>query len=595
VIIGAALILGLVVAWALGARLTNLSEIRFRGDWMVFAALGIQAVIFTPAIAHLPDWSPRPLHVASYVMLIAFLLRNVRLPGFWMVGVGVACNATVILLNEGYMPVTLSAWRATGASARQLLRSHVVNNNVLVDSHTHLAFLGDIFALPAQVPLANALSIGDVLMVLGAVAFVYRSCCPPLVANAPGVLAPLRYAGFRRVIAGRMASKLGDWLTQAAVVTWVWTETHSTLAVSVYLITRMASFTLGGIVSAPMLARLQGFRVLSVVEVGRGVATIAMIPLAMSGMLWPVVAVGGVSSFLASATAPSASSLVPEVLPGELIQAGNALHGVARNVTLVFGAGAGGFLVATFGIAAALGVDVLTFLVSAILYFGYIERSGIAPPDRGATSHRELLSTVLTNRVVLGLTASFTVATAATGLLNSSVPHVFDTQLGDPTGYGLALAVLGCGFIAGELLTGFMERESVARRSVGLALAGQAGLLYVVANSNVTATVLLMFFLLGASDGVTEVVYDTLIQIHVRRELRAGVFALARSVQNVGMIAGLASAPLLVGHASTKTALLVSASGFAAAAGFAAFGLVLQPRLRHAVDRSLALLALKQD
>jgi hypothetical protein len=104
-----------------------------------------------------------------------------------------------------------------------------------------------------------------------------------------------------------------------------------------------------------------------------------------------------------------------------------------------------------------------------------------------------------------------------------------------------------------------------------------------------------MFFLLGASDGVTEIVYDTLIQIHVRRELRAGVFALARSVQNVGMIAGLASAPLLVGHASAQAALLVSTGGFAVAAGFAALGLVLQPRVRGTVDTSVTLLALKQD
>ncbi|HYX84050.1 MAG TPA: hypothetical protein VE777_03680, partial [Gaiellales bacterium] len=136
------------------------------------------------------------------------------------------------------------------------------------------------------------------------------------------------------------------------------------------------------------------------------------------------------------------------------------------------------------------------------------------------------------------------------------------------------LAILGCGFMAGELLTGFMQRESVARRSISLSFLVQAGLIFVIAHSYVGATVLLMLFLLGASDGTTEIVYDTLVQLHAPRRQLAGIFAIARSVQNAGMLVGLAVAPLLVGARPATLALLVSAIGCAVAAALAAVGLL---------------------
>ena len=575
-IVGLALMLGLLVAWALGARLTNLSHLAFRGEWLVFIALGIQVSIFAPWIGSISRAAETELHVASYLMLLAFMALNMRLPGFWMVGGGAVLNTVVIFLNGGLMPVSLGAWKAAGADPHALLVHGSDGNNVLATARTHLAFLGDIFALPGQVPFSNALSVGDVLIVLGSVAFVYRACSPPSRPTGRMILAPLRYPQFRRMIAGRMTSKLGDWLSQAAVVTWIYADTHSTPAVSAYLIARIGSFTLGGFAAAPLLARIQGFRILSAVELLRGIVTLAALPFAVTGQVWPVMALGCVSSFLSISTVSSASSLVVDVLPGEMIVAGNALHGVARNFTLVLGAGLGGFLVAHFGIGTALLTDVATFLLSAALYKGYAARPLDEEDDLPADgpTRRELIHTLLTNRVVMALTASFTIATAAIGILNSSIPRVFDLQLGDPTGYGYALAILGCGFMVGELLTGFMERESVARRSVGLSFVAQAGMIFVVAHSDVTATVLLMLFLLGASDGTTEIVYDTLVQIHTPRRHLAGVFAVARSVQNAGMIIGLAVAPVLVGSGTAVHALLISALACTAAATLAALGLV---------------------
>jgi hypothetical protein len=49
-----------------------------------------------------------------------------------------------------------------------------VNSGVV--EHPKLAFLGDVFAVPAQFPLANVFSVGDVLIILGVGMASWRIC-----------------------------------------------------------------------------------------------------------------------------------------------------------------------------------------------------------------------------------------------------------------------------------------------------------------------------------------------------------------------------------------------------------------------------------
>ncbi len=578
--VGLALLLGLGVAWGLGAKLSLLAKLDFRGDWLVFASLGIQVALFTNLLPAVSLGVEAALHVLTYVLLLMFLLLNRRIPGFWMVGAGVISNVVVIVANGGYMPVSIEAWRAIGEAPAAITRTGYFHNNVLTTAHTHLSFLGDVFALPTAVPMASALSVGDMLVVLGMVAFVYRTCSPRPARSAGGssVLAPLRYPDFRRVVAGRLTSKLGDWLTQAAAVTWIYSSTRSTFGVSAFLLVRVVGATLGGVMSAPLLDRMPGFRLLSLVETARGVLAAGMLAAAVTGHVWPVIALSAASAFLGSATAPGASSLIPDVLPPELLQAGNSLHGVARNLMLVVGAFLGGFLVTHFGIGAALTVDIGTFGLAALVYsrFKAVATAEHEPSsaETSRVSHRELLATLLSNRVIFGLTASFTVVTAAMGLLNTSLPKVLDQQLSDPHAYGYALGVLGAGLMCGELLTGFVQRESVARRTVSLAFLSMAGMVVVITHSHVQATLLLMLFMLGASDGTTEIVYDTLFQIYAPRRMLAGVFAIASSVQNVGMMVGLVAAPLVLSRIGVPGAMRLITVGCIAGSAVAAAALV---------------------
>jgi MFS family permease len=587
-IIGLALVVGLMIAWALGARLSLLAELRFRGDALVFASLAVQLAVFTPLRDQVPDSYVVPLHLLSYALIFGFFVLNLRVPGFWLVGFGVISNLVVIVANGGRMPVSLETWRATGGDVSPLVQRGFDDNNVLAGPGTHLGWLGDVFALPSGVPFAAAISIGDIAILLGMVAFVYRACAPRPAGKPVSLLAPLRWAAFRRVVAGRMVSGVGDWLTQAAVVTWLYQHTHSTFLISGFLVGLILSITTGGLASAPLLDRIGSFRVLSWVEGLRGGLTLLLIPAAVGGQVYLVIAICALSSFLSAATKPSAAGLVPDVLPPELLQAGNALHNLAPSINSIIGAAAGGFLVIQFGIGIALVVDLATFIAAAALYRSFSGLTAATQPrssgDGARVSRRTLLRSILRSRVVFSVTASFAFATGAFGLMNAVTAPLFDDRYHQPNAYGFVAAMIGVGYLFGEALTGHVRRHAVVRRSVSVAFLITAAAAYLLADAPTATTAFLAAFMLGAADGVTEVAHDTLIQLNTPLELRAGVFAMANSIERGGMVLGVLAAPVLLNGRSPETVVRLSTGLLVVGAGIAAIGLVRRIATDEALD-----------
>jgi hypothetical protein len=546
VILGAVGIFGVLLAWLLGAHPGRLALVRLRASWIVFAALALQILLFTRAsrALQIPLLSESNAHVATYVALLIFIVANIRRPGFVFAAAGCALNALVITANGGRMPVSLASWTATGRAAHQLTR-HGVYNNVALASGAHLPGLGDVFPLPRIVPLANAVSIGDLLLLVGVTTFVFRASFPPAPSSRGRTLDAFSVSAFRRLLAGRTVSKLGDWLTMTAVVTWLYVETRSSLLVSLFLVLRIGAAAAGGIVGTPLLDRFACFRTLWFVEVARGVLTLAAIPLAAGGYFYWVIGAVALSAALSAATDPSASSLIPDLLPVRLVHTGNAVHGVVRNLMMVAGTFAGALAVVKLGISTALIIDVSTFALAALLYRKFASvRTPV--PERVQASRSAVLRALIRQPVTLGLTASFTVVTVAMAILNASLPAFFDKRLGDVHAYGYGMGAIGAGLLCGEALSSCVRRDSVARRSVALAFLFSGVTIFVLSATTIQSTAYLFLFLLGACDGTTEVVYDTLFQGRLPRNILAGAFAVAASIQRTGMILGFALAPVLL-------------------------------------------------
>jgi hypothetical protein len=156
-----ALLIGLVVGFALGGRPAGLATIRFRMGGLVLLGFAAQVVLFSAPIAQQVGTLGPPIYVASTALVLAVLLTNAAIPGLPVVALGAASNLAAIVVNGGYMPASPEAMAALGARAG----AGYSNSSVLASPA--LQPLTDIFALPRQLPFANVFSVGDVLIGVG--------------------------------------------------------------------------------------------------------------------------------------------------------------------------------------------------------------------------------------------------------------------------------------------------------------------------------------------------------------------------------------------------------------------------------------------
>jgi MFS family permease len=562
---------GFALAWAAGANPRLLVDVRLRWTGLVLGALAIQLLLFAVRVPLPHSISTRNAHLASYVLLLVFGIRNSRLPGFGLAALGLASNALVIFLNGGRMPVGVSAWAdSTGATSDAFVNG-VYNNVAAASSGSHLAFLGDVFAIPHALPFANTFSIGDVLLVAGATFFVYRNGRGKEDKASSRAFEPLQVPEFRALLAGRTISKLGDWISIAALVTWVYAHSHSTLGVSGILMARLVASIIGSLVSSVVLDRFGRFALLAGVEAMRALSTLAAVAAVATGHTLAVAACVFLSSFLASATDPTASSLVAEILPPERLHAGNALHAIGRAAVMAVGSISGGLLAANVGAAPALLADCATFLAALVLYSAFARRRLPEQPRATVEKSREpegsrldAFRFICKTRSLVGLVSSFAVATFAMGLLNASLPAFLSVGAPAAGGYGVAIGIIAAGLICGEFLSGRMPGR-VVDRIPALGFVISAVVVGVATLSAVPATILLLLFILGVSDGTTETAYDTVVQTDTPRSLNGRVFAVAGALQQSGMVLGFIAAPVLQGLFA-GTALPTSSLAFGAAA-----------------------------
>ncbi len=153
-----------------GGRLSALADLRFRGVGLLGAALGVQILILA-VLDGADSVVLGAAYVATFLAAGVFVWANRRVPGVLLLGLGGALNATAIVANGGVMPARAGALEAAG---RPLAEDGFRNSAAVAEAH--LAWLGDTFAIPSRVPLANVFSIGDLVLVLGVLVLLHVSC-----------------------------------------------------------------------------------------------------------------------------------------------------------------------------------------------------------------------------------------------------------------------------------------------------------------------------------------------------------------------------------------------------------------------------------
>jgi hypothetical protein len=147
-----------------GGRLGRLAELQLHWIPVAILAMLVQTVLFTPAVwTAVGDLVP-VIYVASMVVALVVVLRNLRRAwALSLVALGTFSNLMAILLNGGFMPVTAEA---LGVAAPAVAR---YGGNSVLTADPAVVFLVDRFVMPEWLPFATVYSVGDVLIGIGIV------------------------------------------------------------------------------------------------------------------------------------------------------------------------------------------------------------------------------------------------------------------------------------------------------------------------------------------------------------------------------------------------------------------------------------------
>ena len=173
-----AFLLLLLTVPAAGGRLRLLEGLKFRWIWLAALALGVQLVIMV-VVPEGDTTVHRVVHLWTYGLVGACVIANLDIRFMWVVAVGGLLNLIAIGANAGVMPASRGAMETAGLD----VEGGSFTNSDAVEG-ANLAFLGDVFAIPAGWPGANVFSVGDVVLVLGALLVLHAAAGSRLVGAA---------------------------------------------------------------------------------------------------------------------------------------------------------------------------------------------------------------------------------------------------------------------------------------------------------------------------------------------------------------------------------------------------------------------------
>jgi MFS family permease len=394
----------------------------------------------------------------------------------------------------------------------------------------------------------------------------------------------LRDRSFRRLYLARTGSVLGNAVAPVALAFAVLdmpggSATKLGLVLVVRQAAQVAFLLLGGVI-ADRLPRNKVMVASDLMAAGAQGA-IAGLFIVHTSNLAPILALSAVTGAAPALFLPASTGLVPQLVPKNRLQSANALLRFTMNSSTIVGAAIAGALVTTIGAGWALGVDAVSFLVSAALLVGIrIPRAAELPKTSivGDLSHgwREFSS----RQWVWAIVLQFSIANACyNGGINVLGPLVSKERLGGALAWSAFAAARGVGLLMGSVVA-MRVRTSRPMRTATLATFGFVPAFFAFAYAPIWVIVACAL-LIGVCLDIFTVLWDTALQTHVPQESLSRVSA----YDGLGSVAlgplGLAAA----GPAAAAfgvTAALVAGGVLTAAANL---GALASPEVRNLSDK----------
>ncbi|MBS4212817.1 DUF5317 domain-containing protein [Neobacillus rhizophilus] len=167
------ILLSLIVGFIRKGNLRGLAQLKLKWGWIFPLLLIVQIITFVYQndIKFLGKAS-ESIYMVVYIIGLLFLYLNRNHKGFMIIFIGVFLNFLVMVVNGGRMPVSEEAAAVLDPMYIQALKDGLYAKHILLTDSTILGFLGDIIPLGPPYPRTQVISIGDVVMNIGAFLFI---------------------------------------------------------------------------------------------------------------------------------------------------------------------------------------------------------------------------------------------------------------------------------------------------------------------------------------------------------------------------------------------------------------------------------------
>jgi MFS family permease len=173
-----------------------------------------------------------------------------------------------------------------------------------------------------------------------------------------------RHRDFRIILCGQLVNNMGSFMTDLALPYQLYLLTHSVLALGALAMVQFGAALTFAAVGGAIADAMDRRRLLLVTQLGLCSVSITLACLALSGraQAWMLFGLAFLAAMFSSVDRPTRHSLVPRLVSPALLRQGIALHQSLNQTTKVLGPALAGAVIAVFGVTAAYGIDVLTFV-----------------------------------------------------------------------------------------------------------------------------------------------------------------------------------------------------------------------------------------
>jgi MFS family permease len=219
---------------------------------------------------------------------------------------------------------------------------------------------------------------------------------------------------------------------------------------------------------------------------------------------------------------PAFSGMLPEILPKEQLQKGNAVNGLLTNFGYVAGSLVAGILVATFGAGWAILIDGISFLIAGILVWTINLKPITAESSEKAPAMwrelREGWSEFISRKWVVVVVIAFSfINLAYEATLGVLGPIATKEHNGGPKEWSWVIAAITLGMIVGGVLA--LKIHMSRPLLVGILPEIFVGLwIFLIGVPNQLVATLLIAFATGISIEIFYVAWSTSMQQHIPSE-----------------------------------------------------------------------------